>query len=118
LHRLNVDENREQTRASIGPTNAEKRNTDGLLTGKRGANVRQAAFKTRNACFVSLAVVKSVAKELRFIDDRPAASRHMKYLSLIRSIALLHQHKRKSKPLAPTTVKPSITSKHARGYSR
>jgi len=43
----------------------------------------------------SLRVVNPYAERLTFLDDRTRTRRdHMKYLSLIRTIALLHQHQR------------------------
>ncbi|TWB87047.1 hypothetical protein FB106_1276 [Synechococcus sp. Ace-Pa] len=93
---LTVDENREQTRA-IHDQQRENETLDGLLTGKRGANVRK-LHQNSQRLLRSLAVVNPFAKELRFIDDQARRRRdHMKYLSLIRSIALLHQHQREVK---------------------
>ncbi|PVX29019.1 hypothetical protein [Sphingomonas pokkalii] len=43
----------------------------------------------------SVAVVNPFADDLTFLDDKTRTRRdHMKYLTLIRSIALLHQHQR------------------------
>lgn len=90
---LTVDENREQTRA-IHEQQRENETLDGLLTGKRGGSVRK-LHQNAQRLLRPLAVVNPFAKELRFIDDQARRRRdHMKYLSLIRSIALLHQHQR------------------------
>jgi hypothetical protein len=93
---LTVDENREQTRA-IHDQQRENETLDGLLTGKRGASVRK-LHQNAQRLLRPLSVVNPFAKELRFIDDQARRRRdHMKYLSLIRSIALLHQHQREVK---------------------
>jgi len=90
---LTVDENREQTRAIHDQQRANE-TLDGLLTGKRGVSVRKLQQNSQRL-LRSLSVVNPFAKELRFIDDQARRRRdHMKYLSLIRSIALLHQHQR------------------------
>lgn len=90
---LTVDENREQTRA-IHDQQRENETLDGLLRGKRGASVRK-LHQNAQRLLRPLSVVNPFAKELRFIDDQARHRRdHMKYLSLIRSIALLHQYGR------------------------
>ncbi|TWU62310.1 DNA primase [Crateriforma conspicua] len=90
---LTVDENREQTRA-IHDQQRENETLDGLLRGKRGGSVRK-LHQNAQRLLRPLSVVNPFAKELRFIDDQARRRRdHMKYLSLIRSIALLHQYQR------------------------
>ena len=90
---LTVDENREQTRA-IHDQQRKNETLEGLLTGKRGASVRK-LHQDAQRLLRPLAVVNPFANELRFVDDQARRRRdHMKYLALIRSIALLHQYQR------------------------
>ncbi|MCE1172586.1 MAG: hypothetical protein LWW84_14910, partial [Azovibrio sp.] len=90
---LTVDEDREQTRA-IHRLQREKR----TLAGLTRKHERQAILdRHRNAqrLLQRLAVVNPYADRLTFLDDRTRTRRdHEKYLSLIDSIALLHQHQR------------------------
>ena len=66
-----------------------------------------------------LKVVNPFADQLTFLDDKTRSRRdHMKYLTLIRAIALLHQHQRRvhtvehrGKPVRYVEVEPGdITS--------
>ena len=53
---------------------------------------------TRSGCLKPMLVVNPYARELTFLDSQTRTRRdHMKYLTLIRSIALLHQHQRPHK---------------------
>jgi len=93
---LSVDENREQTRA-IHDQQRKNETLEGLLTGRRGATVRK-LHQDAQRLLRPLAVVNPFANELRFVDDQARRRRdHMKYLALIRSIALLHQYQREIK---------------------
>lgn len=97
---LTVDEDREQTRA-IHRLQREKR----TLAGLTRKHERQAILdRHRNAqrLLQRLAVVNPYADQLTFMDDRTRTRRdHEKYLSLIDSIALLHQHQR---PIKSSTI--------------
>ncbi len=90
---LSVDEEREQTRA-IHERQRERETLDGLLAG----HDRQGVVKLHQDAqrlLEPLAVVNPFAKCLTFSDARTRTRRdHMKYLTLIRAIALLHQHQR------------------------
>jgi DNA primase len=90
---LSVDEEREQTRA-IHERQRERETLDGLLA----ENERQAVVKLHQDAqrlLEPLAVVNPYAKRLTFSDARTRTRRdHMKYLTLIRAVALLHQHQR------------------------
>jgi DNA primase len=97
---LAVDENREQTQA-IHRLQREKRTLSGLIRGHE----KQAILDLhRNAqrLIRPLAVVNPWADKLTFLDDRTRTRRdHEKYLTLIDTIALLHQHQR---PIRTTSV--------------
>ena len=97
---LTVDEDREQTRA-IHRLQREKRTLAGLVRRQE----RQAILAVhRNAqrLLRPLAVVNPFADQLTFLDGQTRTRRdHEKYLTLIDTIALLHQHQR---PIRTTTV--------------
>lgn len=90
---LTVNESREQTRA-IHALQRRRQTLDGLLA----ATDREAILAVhRNAqrLLQPLAVVNPHADGLTFLDDQTRTRRdHMKYLTLIRAIALLHQYQR------------------------
>jgi hypothetical protein len=90
---LAVDESREQTRA-IHALQRQRETAEGMLLKLE----RDATLKLhRNAqrLLRSLRVVNPYARQLTFLDDRTRTRRdHMKYLGLIRTIALLHQYQR------------------------
>ena len=90
---LTVDENREQTRA-IHSQQRKNETLEGLLTGKRSSTVRK-LHQNAQRLIRPLLVVNPFADQLQFCDDQARRRRdHMKYLALIRSIALLHQYQR------------------------
>ncbi len=93
---LTVDEDREQTRA-IHRLQREAKTLEGLLA----RSDRSALLKLhRNAqrLLKPLLVANPYARSLTFIDGRTRARRdHVKYLTLIQTIALLHQHQRERK---------------------
>jgi DNA primase catalytic core len=90
---LTVNESREQTRA-IHDIQRQRETLEGLL-----ARTKREGLLTlhRNAqrLLKPLAVVNPYADQLSFRDDQTRSRRdHLKYLTLIRSIALLHQFQR------------------------
>jgi len=90
---LTVDESREQTKA-IHDLQREAETFDGL---KRKVERDRILAVHRNAqrLLKPLHVVNPFAKQLTFLSDRTRTRRdHVKYLTLIRSITLLHQHQR------------------------
>jgi len=90
---LTVDESREQTKA-IHDLQREAETFDGL---KRKVERERVLAVHRNAqrLLKPLHVVNPFAKQLTFLSDRTRTRRdHVKYLTLIRSITLLHQHQR------------------------
>lgn len=90
---LSVDEDREQTRA-IHRLQRHRQTLDGLLA----VQTHQHAIKLhRNAqrLLRPLLVANPYAEQLTFNDYKTRTRRdHMKYLTLIRSITLLHQYQR------------------------
>ncbi len=90
---LSVDEEREQTRA-IHERQRERETLEGLLAREERSQVL-ALHNNAQRLLEPLAVVNPYAKRLTFSDARTRTRRdHMKYLTLIRAIALLHQHQR------------------------
>jgi DNA primase catalytic core len=93
---LTVDESREQTKA-IHDLQREAETFDGL---KRKVERDRILTIHRNAqrLLQPLHVVNPFAKQLTFLSDRTRTRRdHVKYLTLIRTIALLHQYQRSVK---------------------
>lgn len=90
---LTINESREQT-AAIQQRQREARTLAGLLANQQSDALIQ---QHRNAqrLLRPLAVVNPYAEQLRFADSRTRTRRdHEKYLTLIDSIALLHQYQR------------------------
>lgn len=93
---LTVEESREQTRA-IHRLQRRRRTLEGLVAGKRREGVVR-LHQNAQRLLRPLAVVNPYAPELTFLDTQIRTRRdHEKYLTLIDSIALLHQHQRKTK---------------------
>ncbi len=93
---LSVDEEREQTRA-IHERQRERETLDGLLAEQERASVLK-VHQDAQRLLEPLAVVNPYARALTFSDARTRTRRdHLKYLTLIRAIALLHQHQRPRK---------------------
>jgi hypothetical protein len=96
---LSVDENREQTKA-IHQLQRRRQTLAGLLA----AQDRQATLALhRNAqrLLRPLLVANPYAESLTFLDDKTRTRRdHLKYLTLIRTLALLHQYQRPIKTVA------------------
>jgi DNA primase len=90
---LSVDEGRAQTKA-IHALQRDKRTLQGLLA-KAEKQAIQRLHQNAQRLLQPLAVVNPYAQHLSFIDDRTRTRRdHEKYLTLIDSLALLHQHQR------------------------
>ena len=93
---LGVDESREQTRAIL-QLQRQKRTLDGLFARRqkeRLLKVHQNAQRLLRA----IAVRNPYADALTFPDERTRLRRdHEKYLTLIDTLALLHQHQREIK---------------------
>lgn len=93
---LTVDEDREQTRA-IHVRQREGETLEGLLAERERRRIVE-RHKNAQRLLKPLLVVNPYARQLTFLDDRTRTRRdHVKYLTLIRTIALLHQHQRPRK---------------------
>jgi DNA primase len=93
---LAVNESREQT-AAIHARQRHKQTLEGLLQSSQRAAVENLHHNAQRL-LASVAVVNPYADQLTFLADKTRTRRdHMKYLTLIRSIALLHQHQREVK---------------------
>jgi DNA primase len=93
---LTVDETQEQTRA-IHQRQRELQTLEGLVT-KRDADGIKRLHQNAQRLLRPMAVVNPFARDLTFLDGRTRTRRdHMKYLTLIRAIALLHQFQRPHK---------------------
>jgi hypothetical protein len=90
---LTVDEDREQTRA-IHDRQRAAQTLEGLLSDAERARVVK-VHQDAQRLLRPVLVANPYAPGLGFADERTRARRdHMKYLTLIRAVALLHQHQR------------------------
>ncbi len=95
---LTVDETREQTRA----IHQQQRRAETLEGLKRRLAKKDALTTQRNAqrLLMPLQVVNPFADRLTFLDNQTRTRRdHQKYLTLIKTIAFLHQYQRPIKTL-------------------
>jgi DNA primase len=104
---LTVNETREQTRA-IHRRQREAQTLEGLVARQeRDAIVRR--HKNAQRLLRPLLVANPYARELTFLDARTRTRRdHLKYLTLIRTIALLHQYQREVKTVERRSAGGSI----------
>jgi hypothetical protein len=95
---LSVDEGRDQTRAIHARQRFEE-TLEGLAAREDEAHII-ALHRNAQRLLKPVKVVNPYAEALTFRDDQTRTRRdHRKYLGLIRSIALLHQHQRPMKEL-------------------
>jgi len=95
---LSVDEGREQTKA-IHQLQRQKRTLQGLQAKQENQRLI-ALHQNAQRLLKPLAVVNPYADQLTFLSDKTRTRRdHEKYLTLIDTIALLHQHQRPIKTL-------------------
>jgi DNA primase len=93
---LSVDEDRAQTQA-IHRKQREAQTIEGLLARQEREEILR-VHQNAQRLLQSVIVANPYAEELTFLDRQTRTRRdHMKYLTLIRSIALLHQHQRPRK---------------------
>ena len=91
---LTVDEDRDQTRA-IHDRQRQAQTLEGLVAGQERAAVLK-QHQDAQRLLEPIAVVNPFADRLGFHDSATRTRRdHVKYLTLINAIALLHQHQRK-----------------------
>jgi DNA primase catalytic core len=90
---LTVNEDREQTQA-IHRIQREGQTVEGLLK-RQDRDAILAVHRNAQRLLKPVFVVNPYARELTFQDSQTRTRRdHMKYLTLIRTITLLHQHQR------------------------
>ena len=90
---LSVDEDREQTQA-IHRLQREQQTLEGLVRRQKRRDIVR-LHQNAQRLLAPLAVVNPFVDTLTFPDQLTRMRRdHMKYLTLIRAIALLHQHQR------------------------
>nr|WP_320133186.1 hypothetical protein [uncultured Holophaga sp.] len=95
---LTVDESREQTRA-IHSRQRSLETLEGFVARRERERLTR-LHRNAQRLLQPLAVVNPYADQLSFRDDQTRSRRdHVKYLTLIRSIALLHQFQREVKTL-------------------
>jgi DNA primase catalytic core len=93
---LSVNEEREQTQA-IHRVQREAQTLEGLLR-RRDRDAILAVHRNAQRLLKPMHVANPYARELTFHDNQTRTRRdHMKYLTLIRTIALLHQYQRPTK---------------------
>jgi hypothetical protein len=93
---LSVDEERAQTRA-IHELQRRAETLSGLLARHDRMKILR-LHRNAQRLLKPVRVVNNYAPRLTFLDGRTRTRRdHMKYLTLIRTIALLHQHQRERK---------------------
>ncbi|WP_038253401.1 toprim domain-containing protein, partial [Xenorhabdus bovienii] len=93
---LTVNESREQTEA-IHALQRHKQTLEGLLA-ENGRDYLTQLHQNAQRLLRPLNVVNPYASQLTFMSDKTRTRRdHMKYLTLIQSIALLHQYQREIK---------------------
>ncbi|MGD9170054.1 MAG: CHC2 zinc finger domain-containing protein [Candidatus Thiodiazotropha sp.] len=93
---LTVNESREQTQA-IHAMQRQQQTLEGLLQNEDRKQLIQ-LHRNAQRLLRPLLVANPFAEQLTFIDDKTRTRRdHMKYLTLIRSIALLNQYQREVK---------------------
>lgn len=93
---LSINEGREQTRA-IHQRQRDAETLEGILARQRREGILQ-LHRNAQRLLRPVVVVNPFAPGLSFQDGSTRARRdHRKYLTLIRTIALLHQHQRETK---------------------
>jgi DNA primase len=93
---LTVDEGRAQTQA-IHRKQREAQTIEGLLARQEREEILR-VHRNAQRLLKPVIVANPYAKELTFLDSQTRTRRdHMKYLTLMRAIALLHQHQRPRK---------------------
>ncbi|MFP1868242.1 CHC2 zinc finger domain-containing protein [Lonsdalea quercina] len=96
---LTVNESREQTEA-IHALQRHKQTLEGLLMENEKGYLTE-LHQNAQRLLKPLKVVNPFASQLTFLSDKTRTRRdHMKYLTLIQSIALLHQYQREVKTVS------------------
>jgi len=104
---LSVDEGREQT-AAIHQLQRQKRTLQGLQARQHKQRI-VTLHQNAQRLLRPLAVVNPYADQLTFLSDKTRTRRdHEKYLTLIDTIALLHQHQRPIKTVGGNADSPPL----------
>ena len=106
---LTVDESREQTRR-IHALQRQARTLEGLRLKKRRAKILT-LLQNAQRLLKPVDIINPYADELTFTAERTRTRRdHEKYLTLIESVTLLHQHQRplEEDPLAGPHIKTTL----------
>ncbi|MEE9328375.1 MAG: CHC2 zinc finger domain-containing protein, partial [Cocleimonas sp.] len=102
---LTVNESREQTQA-IHQAQRKSRTLEGLQSKLEKQQLTK-LHRDAQQLLKSLAVINPYADQLTFLDDKTRTRRdHEKYLTLIDSIALLHQYQRETKTITSPEAEP------------
>lgn len=105
---LTVNESRAQTQA-IHQAQRKRRTLEGLQSKLKKQQLTQ-LHRHAQQLLKPLAVINPYADQLTFLDDKTRTRRdHEKYLTLIDSIALLHQYQREIKTIANPNANPNNT---------
>ena len=92
---LTVDESRDQTER-IHELQREARTIEGILAGEQRKDI-QRVMQNAQRLIVPMRIANPFARHLTFTSGRTRTRRdHEKYLTLIDTIALLHQHQRQA----------------------
>src|SRR5581483_5665419 len=90
---LTVNEGREQTKA-IHQVQRRRQTLEGMLA-RQDRIAKLTLHRNAQRLLRPLLVTNPYAESLTFLDDKTRCRRdHAKYLTLIRAVALLHQHQR------------------------
>lgn len=114
---LSINETREQTR-HIHDRQRFAETLEGLLAEKTSEAII-GLHRNAQRLLRPLKVVNPYAERLTFLDDKTRTRRdHQKYLTLIRSIALLHQYQRPIRTIETAALSHSESMQQSPGLSR
>jgi len=112
---LSIDEGRTQTQA-IHARQRDQRTLSGLIA-KTDRQALRTLHQNAQRLLQPLAVVNPYAQHLTFVDDRTRTRRdHEKYLTLIDSLALLHQYQRPIQTM-PHSIRQPVHRSRGEGGS-
>ena len=113
---LTVDEDRAQTQA-IHKKQREAQTLEGLLARHEREDDPPTVHRNAQRLLKPIFVANPYARELTFLDSQTRTRRdHMKYLTLIRAIALLHQYQRPRKTAIASRPDGRVHRGHARRH--
>ena len=113
---LTVDEDREQTRA-IHQLQRRRQTLQGLLAAQDHQHTLTAPPQRPAAAAARCWSPTPTPRSLTFLDDKTRTRRdHLKYLTLIRAIALLHQYQRPVRTVEHQGTQGRVHRGHAGGH--